>query len=734
MRHAARVAAALGLTLTTRVLGADPPERPEPRFFVEAARRFLTGERASVTIRTSVLPAGTLALYRVLDPRTFALGPLARADRHFAITPTGRDMERLLVEGTALPRRGDFAELLRLSRVTIPADERPRAWNSAEVDLGPLRSGLYLARITAGGWAATAAVSVGSIVMLVRRGDRGDRVFVTDAEGAPQRDVVVLRRAGTMVSELRTDATGSASFAPSGADRADYVATRGDDVATAEVTHVRESPCDVRVYLDSGRTNFFPNESMHLRGHVRGCGMGADRPLANEPVELRGPTTAPFTMLTDAGGNFVADAAPGCVQAIVRGRAHSYCASVEASDREPMGRPWPRRAAPAPSEGGSGEGEGVLAVRAVSPRVGLGDPVEVDLRSCDGGTVLLTLEQGGVIARANVNSGGTTRATLPTGAATVGYASVVAIRVAGGVTSTASSRLWIGPSPDLDVGVTVDSDRVRSGEPVRVTVRAHAVDGAARNPVLSLWLSDARWWVPAGRERIEPGEYLRLPERRTDSGEGVPPGGAGADEGRRHDPMIEWNGRRLPGLDYRATWESLHENVNLDVRGNFSAVARALAVAMGRRGAEVCPRVERALGTLRVRIREVPDDLIVPRITAVTGTRDESTDDRLVLGCIDDGVSTTEPGSGTGWGEGCCAGGGRGFRSRRSTGPDVPARPHVELPPEPGVFVGTRRTEGGEAVFDLMAPAVPGVAWRVEVLAIDEDGRGAHGHATFATY
>ncbi len=734
MRRAPRVATALALTLTSRLLAADPPERTEPRFFIEATQRFRPGARASVTVHSSELRAGTLALYRVLHPTAFALGPLARADRHFAITPTGRDMERLLVAGTALPRRGAFVELLSVGRVSIPAASDSSDWSSAEVDLGPLGNGLYLARITAGGWAATTTVSVGSIAMLVRRGDRGDRVFVTDANGAPQRDVVVLRRAGASVSELRTDAAGSAAFAPIDVETADYVAAQGDDLATTEVTHVREPPCDVRVYLDTGRTTFFANEQMHLRGHVRGCNLRSDRPLANESVELRGPTMVPVTVLTDASGNFVADVAPGCVQATVRGRAHSYCASVEASPSEPTAPLWHRRAEASPSVEGVGPTADTLAVRAVSPRVGLGDPVEVDLRSRGEGTVLLTLEQGGVISRVDVRGGSATRATLPSVAASVGYASVVATQVAGGVTSTASSRLWIGPSPNLDVRVSVDSARVRSGGSVRVTVRARAVDGATRDPVLSLWMSNARWWAPGERERIEPGEYLRLPERRTDSGEGVPPGGAGADEGRRHDPMIEWNGRRVPGLTYRTTWESLHDNVNLDVHGSFSAVARALATAIGMRDAEVCPRVERALGTLRVRVQEVPDDLIVPRIAAVTGTRDESTDDRLVFGCVDN-VGTVGRGSGTGWASGCCEGGGPPWlRRRRTTGPSVPAAPHVEPPPEPGAFVGSRRSEGGEAVFDLTAPSVPGATWRVEVLAIDDDGRGAHGHAVFETY
>lgn len=737
MRTIARRATTIALlvALAAGALSADPPERPDPRFVVEAARRFLPTQRAIVAVRTPrteagppAIAGGTLALYRVLDPLAFALGPLARDDRYFAVDPAGREAERLLVGRAPLPRRGALLELQRVTRVGVldAVIGDPNDRSELEVDFGPLATGLYLARLTAGGWAATGTVSVGALALLVRRGDGGDRVFVTDGEGSPQAGVAVLRFAGVGRVEARTDATGSATFAATNELNARFVAARGDDVTTSDVAHANEVPCDVRVYLDTGRRLFFSNETMHLRAHVRGCVGGLDRPLADEPVELRVADAPPVTVRTDRDGNLVADLPVGCVQATVRGREHRYCAHWGALPgvaprprrRRPAAPPPPEAPAPAVVE------PQLLSVRTVAARVRLGEPVQVELHAPAGGATLLTLEQGGVVARLDVADAGASQVSLPTTGASAGYASVVATQVVGGAVSTAASRLWLGASPNLDLQVATDAEQVRHGERMRVTVRVRDADGAPRNPVLSLWVSDAGWWSGAGEEAIAPGEYLRLPERRTDPGEGDAPGGPGADEGRRHDPWILWNGRRLPRLGYRDTWSSLETNLNLDASGTFATIAQSLAAAMGLLGADVCAARERSLGAVRLRIQEVPEDLVLARISEVTRTVVGEDEGRLVFEC------PAPSGVGQGYGSGA----GRGLRNRGTTGPTVRDTPRLTPPPEPGLFVGTRRAENGEAVFDLVAPDAPGFVWRVEVLAIDDDGSGGHAHAGFETY
>lgn len=747
MRTAARRATTLvmPLTLAAGALSADPPGRPDPRFVVEAAHRFLPTQHALVAVRTLLTEAGapaiaggTLALYRVLDPYGFALGPLARDDRHFAVDPIGREMERLLVGRTPLPRRGALLELQRVTRVGALDAVRgsPDGRSDLESDLGALPTGLYLARLTAGGWSATGTVSVGALALLVRRGDGGDRVFVTDGDGAPQAGVTVLRRAGVGRAEGRTDAAGSATFAATGELTARFVASRGDDVTTADVAHADEAPCDVRVYLDTGRRLFFANETMHLRAHVRGCVGGLDRPMADEPVELRAAGQAPVTVRTDRDGNLVADVPVGCVRAAVRGREHTFCARWGAPPEYAPRSRRRLRPAPPPAEVAAPEGASpavaapvvvpprLLSVRTVAARVRLGEPVEVDLHAPAGGATLLTLEQGGVLARLDVARAGASRVSLPTAGASAGYASVVATRVVGGAVSTASARLWLGASPNLDLRVATDAEQVRRGGRVRVTVRVRDADGAPRDPVLSLWVSDARWWAGA-EEPVAPGEYLRRPERRTDPGEGDAPGGPGADEGRRHDPWILWNGRRLPHLGYRDTWSSLEPNLNLDASGTFATVAQSLAAAMGLLGADVCAARERSLGAVRLRVREVPEDLALARIGDATRTVVSEDEGRLVFEC---------PVPSGPWGDGYGSGAGRGLRNRGTAGPVVRSERRRNSPPEPGLFVGTRRAANGEAVFDLAAPDAPGFVWRVEVLAIDDDGSGARAHASFETY
>ncbi len=239
----------------------------------------------------------------------------------------------------------------------------------------------------------------------------------------------------------------------------------------------------------------------------------------------------------------------------------------------------------------------------------------------------------------------------------------------------------------LDLHVAAAA-RVAQGAPLRVTVDVRASDATPRTASLSLWVNDAGWW----------------------------------EEGRRHDPWITWNGARLPDLTFRHTWASRLENVELHARGSLSSLAAALAAAAGLDGAEVCPERERAFGSVRLRVHDVPWDIVAERFAARTRTSLDREGRRLVFSC--------EALSGRGYG----AGAGRGLRGRGMSGPTVRATPNTPpVQPDPEAFVGLRRAEGGAAAFDLTAPARPG-RWRVEVLAIADDGSAASGHATFETY
>ena len=336
-----------------------PFARPErPFLLVDPEHRFLPGTPASLRVQLRGGGSLRVALFRLRDPETWARRALAPDGLAIAGEPTGRACEALLRAAGPLPRRDGSLELVRDETVTLTATAATRRtggdesavydssdsdegtvetrwvhagrWADQRVSLGALPEGLYLARLHAGAYAASALVSVSDLTLLVRRGDRHDTAVAASAEGAPLAGVEVSADgpSGEGRVSARTDARGELRVPASDAPTRRFVAHRGDGWAWADASHARLEACDVRVYLDPGRPAFRRGETLHLRGHVRGCVDGREVPLARESVTIQdhdAPAPTPgTTVLTDADGNFVTEltVATTGLRALVRGRSH----------------------------------------------------------------------------------------------------------------------------------------------------------------------------------------------------------------------------------------------------------------------------------------------------------------------------------------------------------------------------------------------------------------------------
>ncbi len=156
--------------------------------------------------------------------------------------------------------------------------------------------------------------------------------MVVDAEGDAQRGVVVRRIVGgATAGERVTDAHGGVAIPASDTVEVRYAATRGADVAWADVAHVRARPCDPRVELFTGRPAFGSGETAHVLGYVRGCDQGRDAPIVGERVVLRTGDVASATAVTGADGAFTADvSAHEELIASVRGVDHRRTLRIEA--------------------------------------------------------------------------------------------------------------------------------------------------------------------------------------------------------------------------------------------------------------------------------------------------------------------------------------------------------------------------------------------------------------------
>ena len=130
-----------------------------------------------------------------------------------------------------------------------------------------------------------------------------------------------------------TDPSGRVQLPASVEASVRFVAARGDDVAWADVSHAQMSACDPRVYVGVGRPVFRPGETMHVRGHARGCGVnGREGPLVNEEVVVFA-NGAPVTVRTDAHGDFVAEG-PAASTVTVSLRDHASERDVQIDTRQ----------------------------------------------------------------------------------------------------------------------------------------------------------------------------------------------------------------------------------------------------------------------------------------------------------------------------------------------------------------------------------------------------------------
>lgn len=362
-RRPALFSALLALTTPARAWAPTdvglPFNRPErPFLLVDAERRMLPGAPAS--IRVQLRGGGTVrvATFRLRDPETWARRAQEPDGIAIAGDAAGHACEALLRAQGPLPRRDGALELVRDESVTLASPAAVRRtpgvetdaydssdadegavetrwvhagrWSDQRVSLGVLPEGVYLVRVHAGAYAASALVSVSDLTLLVRRGDRHDVVATATADGAPLPavEVSVSAPSGDGLVRSPTDARGELRLDAADTFLRRFVAHRGDAWAWADASHARLDACDVRVYLDPGRPVFRRGETLHLRGHVRGCVNGRDVPLARESVTVQdhdAPRPTPSTtVLTDADGNFVTEytVATTELRALVRGRSH----------------------------------------------------------------------------------------------------------------------------------------------------------------------------------------------------------------------------------------------------------------------------------------------------------------------------------------------------------------------------------------------------------------------------
>jgi hypothetical protein len=463
----------------------SPPERPF--LLVDAPRRVLPNEDAIVRVQLRDGGRARLSVFRAHDPAD-ALG-LASSRQGVAIAqgPLNGDAEGLLVAPGALPRRGARLTLVRDDTLAMPRPREQRDveaqaedevydsnepeedevatywvrvgnWSVRNVSLGRLPAGLYFVRVHAGPYATTALLSVGDTVVVARRGDVDDWVLVTDANGAPLRDQPVSAESnGRVLRTVATNSAGIARFPAADALTVRFVARRGDDVAFADVLHARLDPCDPRVYLATGRPFFRTGETIHLRGHVRGCDReGAYVPLANERLSVSNGTVS-RDATSDADGNFILEipATEDGLVATVRSVRHEREIRIDH-------RQLPRRTIH------------VIADRSfASP----GDVVTVRVQDDDGGypteaRVVLSTPSGRLDGSIAPNRPAFFHLPIPNTPRALEAFEITATLVDGSTTTLASTSLWIGRSPTL-VEVTSPETIGQRGHafPVEVDVR-----------------------------------------------------------------------------------------------------------------------------------------------------------------------------------------------------------------------------------------------------------------------
>lgn len=903
-----------------------PVQLPErPFLLVDAPRRFLPRENAQVRVQLSGGGDAHISVFRVRDPSVLLGQAGRRQGVSVARTSVGADAEALVARTDALPRRGQVLSLVRHRRLAMPRPEGARAvwnettvydsnedvedgvatywvragaWSVRRVSVGRLPAGLYLVQVRAAAWVSSALISVGDIVLVARRGDRQDIVRVTNAEGAPRPGVrVIARRGADDQASARTGADGIARFAASDAEVLRFVASRGNDLAWADVAHVRLRPCDPRVYVATGRPVYRTGERQHVRGHVRGCIDDRYAPLANRTVTLRsGDQETEAT--TDADGNFVAQlTATDEIVATLDGREHrrpvridhrrlprrnlivrldrpwaaagelvqvhvsdegggwphdasvvldtpsgrlvgrvgphrpaifavrvpdvgstaerltlnasltvpgrvtmasaelfvgrsaiqlelraeeergrsgeTFAVEARASDlggqavdgpvrfeiygsdgNERRGRararhearlaagrvavrlpltgpgPWMIRATHAEAETQlvvwarrrppSLARRGDLAVLPLSTHVRPDERLGVDVRLPRGGSAWLTLEQGGVLVSRHVRAAGrVSHVELPIPPTARGLASLVLTHVRRGRARTATATVEVETARPVTLDVTTDHTVYGGGATAHVNIEAKTDGGAPRDGVVSLWLADAGYWGLGEEDYPLPGDYLRLPGRPASGGDSQTPIAYGAEEGRRLESELVFDGQRLSGATHRHGWRFGGEVIAVRADGSLQDLAGAIARAARLRGARVtCPEDTEAHS---LRARGLPWDLIAMRLAELLEAEVGIDDRRLIVDCT----------SATGFGMGSLGtGGGGGTGHGYGQGSTVSREERLEGTLH---FVGLSRLgPDGRLELDVPLPDHPG-RWRVEVLTIADDGGGARGHQVVHT-
>lgn len=464
--------------------GAVPVHLPErPFVLLDAPRRFLPTESAHVRLQVRDGGEVEAALFRVTEPDA-VLGQAGRRDgMAVAATNLGEETEALLGDSEPLPRRGARLTLLRTRRVAMPTaqglrdhpDEavvydsnedveenvatywvRDGSWAVQRVPFGRLRPGLYLVQVRAAAWVASALLSVGELVVVARRGDRGDIVRITGPDGSPRPGVQVSASAGDRtLATARTDRAGIARFEASDAEVVRFRAEAGPDLAWADASHVRLRPCDPRVYVATGRPLYRPGEQVHVRGHVRGCADDGYGPLAGERVELRtADEDDPVVVTSDAGGNFVAQlSATGEVVATLDGRAHRRGVRLDH-------RSLPTRD---------------LIVEADRPWAAAGEVIRVTVSDSEGGwptrrDVVLDTPSGRLVGTVAPGHPAVFSVPVPPTDAPLDRMPLHASLSHAGTVVMASAELFIGRSRTL-LSVDTESERGATGQPIGVEAR-----------------------------------------------------------------------------------------------------------------------------------------------------------------------------------------------------------------------------------------------------------------------
>jgi len=357
-------------------LGLPLPTPSRNFLLLHAEQRTLPGADARVRVQLRGGGPVTLSVYRLHDPSTWLAHPDNPDGLAVADTPAGRTAESLHAADGPMPRAASGMTLVRTLRSTLRATAARRTsaseteaydsndadegtvetrwvhagrWADTAVSLGALPAGLYLVRAHVAAYAANTLLAVSDLTLVARRGDHHDLALVADASGRPMPGVAVQAwDHGTLTAARVTDARGEARFGASDVPGRRFVAWRDNAWAWTDVRHARFDPCDPRVYLDTGRPVFRPGETLHLRGHVRGCRPstgGREGPLAGVAVQLydrdddEDAEARVAEVRTDAQGDFVAEfvARTTTLRAVLLGRSHGRTIVLDS-------RALPRRA------------------------------------------------------------------------------------------------------------------------------------------------------------------------------------------------------------------------------------------------------------------------------------------------------------------------------------------------------------------------------------------------------